>query len=63
MKILEFYNHLAKKNLYIYPGKTTKEDTFRIGSIGDLNENDMKILLEAIKESMKEMNVAIPIKY
>lgn len=59
----KFYNLLAQKGLYIYPGKTTKADTFRIGSIGDLHEEDMKILIEAIKEIMSKMGISIPIKY
>jgi len=53
---------LAKKNLYIYPGKCTKADTFRIGSIGDLDESDMKILIEAIIEAMKELGVKLPLQ-
>lgn len=60
---IEFYYLLTKRNLYIYPGKTTKADTFRIGSIGDLNIEDMKLLINGIKEAMKEMNVSVPIKY
>ncbi len=60
---LEFYNYLAKRNLYIYPGKTTKADTFRIGSIGDLDESDMKLLIEVIKEALHEMKVTLPVKY
>lgn len=62
-RTIEFYDLLAKRNLYIYPGKTTKADTFRIGSIGDLNIDDMKLLIKAIKEIMKEMNASVPVKY
>jgi 2-aminoethylphosphonate-pyruvate transaminase len=32
----EFYDHLASKNLVIYPGKLTVAETFRIGSIGEI---------------------------
>ena len=59
----EFYQFLAKRNLFIYPGKTTKADTFRVGSIGDLNAEDMHILVEAITEALKSMGVTLPIKY
>lgn len=54
---------MAERNLYIYPGKTTKADTFRIGSIGDLHEEDMKILIESIQDAFKAMGVALPVKY
>ena len=50
-----FYNALSNKNFLIYPGKLTVADTFRIGCIGNLNENDMKDTIEAIKEVIKEL--------
>eukprot|EP00830_Metopus_es_P021296 TRINITY_DN884_c0_g1_i1.p1 TRINITY_DN884_c0_g1~~TRINITY_DN884_c0_g1_i1.p1 ORF type:complete len:404 (+),score=81.47 TRINITY_DN884_c0_g1_i1:42-1214(+) len=59
----KFYQFLAKRNMFIYPGKTTKADTFRIGSIGDLNEEDMHLLLEAIKEYVAAEKMTLPIKY
>ncbi len=60
---VEFYQFLAKRNLFIYPGKTTKADTFRIGSIGALDADDMHILVEAITEALHTMGVTLPIKY
>jgi phosphonoacetaldehyde hydrolase len=47
-----FYNLLKDKKCVIYPGKLTKMDTFRIGTIGALTENDIHDLLAQVKESM-----------
>ena len=55
----KFYNALSSKNFLIYPGKLTVADTFRIGCIGNLNENDMKDTIKAIKEVIKELNINI----
>eukprot|EP01137_Pigoraptor_chileana_P008089 Opistho-2@54455 len=58
----DFYSRLNAKDLVIYPGKTTKADCFRIGSIGHLFPADMKTLLVAIKEVLGEMGVQTPVK-
>ena len=55
----KFYNALSDKNFLIYPGKLTVAETFRIGCIGDLNENDMKETLSAIKEVIQELDLKI----
>ena len=52
-----FYNALSEKNFLIYPGKLTVADTFRIGCIGNLDENDMQDTLEAIKEVVQDLNI------
>lgn len=39
--LIEFYDYLANKNLIIYPGKMTKAETFRVGSIGALTMENM----------------------
>ena len=49
-----FYRRLNEKDLVIYPGKLTNEDCFRIGNIGELNENDMETLLDAIETVVNE---------
>ena len=55
----KFYNALSDKNFLIYPGKLTVAETFRIGCIGDLNDNDMKETLSAIKEVIQELDLKI----
>ncbi len=46
----KFYEKLKKKGFVIYPGKITKRDTFRIGTIGNVYPQDIEQLLQAIKE-------------
>ena len=55
----QFYNAMSEKNFLIYPGKLTVADTFRIGCIGNLDENDMHDTLIAIKEVVQDLNINI----
>lgn len=43
-----FYQMLKEKGFVIYPGKVTNAETFRIGNIGEIYENDILKLLSAI---------------
>jgi 2-aminoethylphosphonate-pyruvate transaminase len=51
----EFYDRLAKRGFIIYPGKLTREPCFRIGTIGDLDANDIEALLRAIRAVLGEL--------
>lgn len=53
----KFYDALKARGFVIYPGKITKRSSFRIGTIGGVDENVMRELLLAIKEALKEMGV------
>ena len=53
----KFYNALSDKNFLIYPGKLTVADTFRIGCIGNLNDQDMKDTLVAVKEVVSDLKI------
>jgi len=37
------YTNLAKRGMVIYPGKVTKADCFRVGTIGRLFPFDMNV--------------------
>jgi len=52
-----FYDRLREKNYVIYPGKLTVADTFRIGCIGALGEQEMRGALAAIRETLTEFGV------
>jgi 2-aminoethylphosphonate-pyruvate transaminase len=52
-----FYDILNSKNFVIYPGKVSRADCFRIGHIGHIFKADIAALLQAIKETMSEMNI------
>ena len=55
----KFYNALSEKDFLIYPGKLTVAETFRIGCIGNLNENDMHDTIKAVKEVIQELDLKI----
>jgi 2-aminoethylphosphonate-pyruvate transaminase len=55
----QFYVKLHARGFVIYPGKLTEADTFRVGSIGQLFEQDMVDLSVAIEEVLSEMGVAL----
>jgi 2-aminoethylphosphonate--pyruvate transaminase/phosphonoacetaldehyde hydrolase len=48
----KFYNLLKEKECIIYPGKLSKVDSFRIGTIGHIKEKEILFLLEKIEESI-----------
>jgi 2-aminoethylphosphonate-pyruvate transaminase len=53
-----FYRTLSTKGCVIYPGKLGEVDCFRIGNIGRLYPADMQTLLDAIRETLIEMDIA-----
>ena len=52
-----FYDHLRRRGYVIYPGKLTVAESFRIGCIGDLGEDDMRGAVAAIEEALAGMGV------
>ncbi len=53
----QFYEALRVRGFAIYPGKLTKRPSFRIGTIGKVNEKVMEGVLAAISEALAEMDV------
>ena len=54
---VRFYDHLSHDGYVIYPGKLTVAETFRIGCIGQLFEDDIKGALAAIGRALDVMGV------
>ena len=54
-----FYDALKERGYVIYPGKLTVADSFRIGCIGRLHPDHMRGALEAVRETLAEMDVAL----
>jgi 2-aminoethylphosphonate-pyruvate transaminase len=52
-----FYEELRARGFAIYPGKLTKRPSFRIGTIGKVDEKVMTGVLKAIHEVLAAMNV------
>ncbi len=53
----QFYDELKSRGFIIYPGKLTEAESFRIGTIGQVNEKVMDALLDAVTASLKAMGV------
>jgi 2-aminoethylphosphonate-pyruvate transaminase len=53
----EFYRQLSDEGFIIYPGKLTRENTFRIGTIGRLFEADIRALLAAVGRTLEAMQI------
>lgn len=49
----EMYEFIKERGYAIYPGKVTEADTFRIGNIGEIYEEDILKLAEIFKEFFK----------
>jgi 2-aminoethylphosphonate-pyruvate transaminase len=56
-----FYETLRQHGYLIYPGKLTIADSFRIGCIGRLTEEDMRGALAAVRRALDEMGVGVPV--
>jgi 2-aminoethylphosphonate-pyruvate transaminase len=54
-----FYDSLKDRGYVIYPGKLTVADSFRIGCIGRLYPEHMRGALQAVRETLTEMGVAL----
>ena len=52
-----FYESLRARGFAIYPGKLTKRPSFRIGTIGQIDEDVMQGALQAIRDVLAEMQV------
>ena len=53
-----FYDRLGEAGYVIYPGKLTVAESFRIGCIGRLGSAEMRGVLAAIRDALREMGVA-----
>lgn len=52
-----FYDCLGERGFVIYPGKLTVADSFRIGCIGRLGEEEIRGALKAVGETLSQMGV------
>ena len=52
-----FYDCLGERGYVIYPGKLTVADSFRMGCIGRLGEQEMRGALQAVRETLEHMGV------
>ena len=48
-----FYNYVKERGFVLYPGKLTEVDSFRIGNIGEIYEEDIEEVCYIIEEYMR----------
>lgn len=51
------YDEVRRRGFILYPGKLTKVETFRVGCIGHVDEDDVGRAVAAIAEALKAMGV------
>lgn len=49
----DMYTYLKERGYVIYPGKLTEQDTFRLGNIGEIYEDDIAKILQIFADYMK----------
>lgn len=47
------YDFIKERGYAIYPGKVTEADTFRIGNIGEIYEEDILKVVSLFKEFLE----------
>jgi 2-aminoethylphosphonate-pyruvate transaminase len=52
-----FYDQVKARGYILYPGKLTQVETFRVGCIGAIDANEMRNVVSAVSETLKEMRV------
>lgn len=53
----KFYAAMERRGIVIFPGRLTSAGTFRIGCMGDLEDSDMTVILQAIDDALAEIGV------
>jgi 2-aminoethylphosphonate-pyruvate transaminase len=52
-----FYEKVKARGYILYPGKLTQVETFRVGCIGAIDANEMRNVVSAVSETLREMRV------
>ncbi|MDH5265273.1 MAG: 2-aminoethylphosphonate--pyruvate transaminase, partial [Betaproteobacteria bacterium] len=53
-----FYEKVRGRGYILYPGKLTQVETFRVGCIGAIDANEMRNVVSAVAETLKDMGVS-----
>ncbi len=54
-----FYAACKARGFILYPGKLTQCETFRVGCIGAIGGNEMRQAVNAVREAMAELGLAV----
>ncbi len=52
-----FYAKTRDRGYILYPGKLTQVETFRVGCIGAIDSNEMRNVVSAVAETLKDMGI------
>ena len=52
-----FYEQVKARGYILYPGKLTQVETFRVGCIGAIDHNEMRNVVAAIDDALREMGI------
>ena len=52
-----FYDSVRDKGFILYPGKLTQVETFRVGCIGAIGPDEMRHAVNAIRDTLAELNI------
>ena len=52
-----FYAAAKARGFILYPGKLTQVETFRVGCIGAIGRNEMRQMLAAVTDTLREMGI------
>jgi 2-aminoethylphosphonate-pyruvate transaminase len=52
-----FYSAARDRGYILYPGKLTQVETFRVGCIGAIDANEMRNVVAAVAETLKDMGI------
>jgi 2-aminoethylphosphonate-pyruvate transaminase len=53
----EFYDRVRDKGFILYPGKLTQVETFRVGCIGAIGPQEMRLAVNAVRDTLDEMGI------
>jgi 2-aminoethylphosphonate-pyruvate transaminase len=52
-----FYGQAKQRGFILYPGKLTQIETFRVGCIGAIGRNEMAQAVQAVADTLKDMDI------
>ena len=52
-----FYAAVRERGYILYPGKLTQLETFRVGCIGAIDDNEMRNVVTAISQSLASLDI------
>ncbi|HZI83378.1 MAG TPA: 2-aminoethylphosphonate--pyruvate transaminase [Casimicrobiaceae bacterium] len=53
----DFYARVRDKGFILYPGKLTQVETFRVGCIGAIGPQEMRLAVNAVRDTLREMGI------